>query len=73
MLPFTHWQLNTGKLVLDALQQHCHIYGYPKKIVLDNGKEFCNKNLEYILQKQRDHFETDGAARMPTAQSLIER
>ena len=30
---------------LDALRQHCHIYGYPKKIVLDNGKEFCNKNL----------------------------
>ena len=40
----------SGEKVLEALQQHCHTYGYPKKIISENGKEFCNKSMETFCQ-----------------------
>ena len=31
--------------VLDAVKNYCFFYGYPRKILIDNGGEFCNAKL----------------------------
>ena len=62
----------SGEKVLDALQQHCHTYGYPKKIVCDNGKEFCNKHMEMFC-KNNGITMKHGAPRTSTTRWLIER
>ena len=50
--------------VLDAVKNYCLSYGYPKKILTENGGEFCEEN-----QIKLSH----GAARTPTTQGLVER
>ena len=62
----------SGEKVLEALQQHCHTYGYPQKIISDNGKEFCNKRMETFCQNNGITMK-HGAPRTPTTQGLIER
>ena len=62
----------SGGKVLEALQQHSHTYGYPKKIVSDNGKEFCNKSMETVCQNNGITMK-HGAPTTPTTQDLIER
>ena len=62
----------SGERVLEALQQHCHTYGYPQKIISDNGKEFCNKRMETFCQNNGITMK-HGAPRTPTTQGLIER
>ena len=32
--------------VLDAVKNYCFSYGYPRKILIDNGGEFCNSKLK---------------------------
>ena len=43
--------------VLTRFKPYCYTYGFPKKILTDNGKEFTNKKMEAT----------------PTAQGLVER
>ena len=50
--------------VLAAVKNYCLSYGYPKKILTDNGGEFCEEN-----QIKLSH----GAPRTPTTQGLVER
>ena len=62
----------SGEKVLEAMQQHCHTYGCPKKIISDNGKEFCNKRMETFCQSNGITMK-HGAPRAPATQGLIER
>ena len=62
----------SGEKVLQALQEYCYTYGYPKKIVYDNGKEFCNKQMDTFC-KNNGITITHGAPRTPQTQGLIER
>ena len=36
--------------VLDAVKNYCLSYGYPKKILTDNGGEFCNAKLKLFCE-----------------------
>ena len=62
----------SGEKVLQALQEYCHTCGYPKKIVCDNGKELCNKQMDTFC-KNNGITITHGAPRTPQTQGLIER
>lgn len=58
--------------VLHNLTNYCHTYGFPKKIVTDNGKEFKNKLIEEFC-RVNDIKISHGAPRTPTTQGLTER
>ena len=58
--------------VLTGFERYCYTYGFPKKILPDNGKEFANKKMEAFCEKngiQAAH----GSQRTPTTQGLVER
>ena len=39
--------------VLDAVKNYCLSYGYPKKILTDNGGEFCNAKLKLFCEENK--------------------
>ena len=38
--------------VLTGFKRYCYTYGFPKKILTDNGKEFANKTMEAFCKKK---------------------
>ena len=38
--------------VLTGFERYCYTYGFPKKILTDNGKEFANKTMEAFCKKK---------------------
>ena len=58
--------------VLDAVKNYCFSYGYPRKILTDNGGEFCNAKLKLFCEANQIKL-SHGAARTPTTQGLVER
>ena len=58
--------------VLDAVKNYCLSYGYPKKILTDNGGEFCNAKLKLFCEENEIKL-SHGAPRTPTTQGLVER
>ncbi|XP_068687781.1 SCAN domain-containing protein 3-like [Montipora foliosa] len=58
--------------VLDAVKNYCLSYGYPQKILTDNGGEFCNAKLKLFCEENQINL-SHGAARTPTTQGLVER
>ena len=39
--------------VLTGFKRYCYTYGFPKKILTDNGKEFANKKMEAFCEENR--------------------
>lgn len=62
----------SGKDVLDAFTQYCLTYGYPKKILTDNGKEFDNYDMKQFCKENGIQI-AHGSPRTPTTQGLVER
>ena len=62
----------TGKDVLDPFSHYCLTYGYPKKILTDNGKEFDNHDMQQFCQGNGIKI-AHGSPRTPTTQGLVER
>ena len=62
----------SGEKVLQALQEYCFTYGYPRNILCDSGKEFCNKNIDTFCLNNGITIK-HGAPRTPQTQGLIER
>jgi len=60
----------SGEKVLQALQGFT--YGYPRNILCDNGKEFCNKNIDAFCLNNGISIK-HGAPRTPQTQGSIER
>ena len=58
--------------VSDAVKNYCLSYGYPKKILTDNGGEFFNAKLKLFCEENQIKL-SHGAARTPTTQDLVER
>ena len=58
--------------VLDAVKNYCFSYGYPRKILIDNGGEFCNAKLKLFCEENQIKL-SHGAARTPSTQGLVER
>ena len=58
--------------VLDAVKNYCLSYGYPKKILTDNGGEFCNAKLKLFCEENQIKL-SHRAPRSPTTQGLVER
>ena len=58
--------------VLRAFNNYCYTYGFPKKILTDNGKEFKNKKMEAFCQENGIQI-AHGSPRTPTTQGLVER
>ena len=58
--------------VLNEVQKYCVTYGYPKKILRDNGGEFENKKMKAFCSTNQIQL-LHGAARTPTTQGLVER
>ena len=58
--------------VLQALQEYYFTYGYPRNILCDNGKEFCNENIDTFCLNNGITIK-HGAPRTPQTQGLIER
>ena len=58
--------------VIDAVKNYCLSYGYPKKILTDNGGEFCNAKLKLFCEESQIKLSHE-AARTPTTHGLVER
>ena len=58
--------------VLRAFNNYCYTYGFPKKILTDNGKEFKNKKMEAFCQENGVQI-AHGSPQTPTTQGLVER
>ena len=58
--------------VLEALQNYCYTFGFPKKILSDNGGEFSNQMLNTFCQEHNITV-CHGSPRTPTTQGLVER
>ena len=58
--------------VLNAVHNYCLSHGYPKKILTDNGGEFCNAKLKSVSDNNRITM-CHGSPRTPTTQGLVER
>ena len=67
-----HLLNKTAEEVLQVLQKYCWSFGYPKKILCDNGKEFTNKLLVNFARENAITL-VHGAPRTPTTQGLVER
>ena len=65
-------QAKSADEVLDAAKNYCFSYGYPRKILIDNGGEFCNAKLKLFCEENQIKL-SRGAARIPTTQGLVER
>ena len=62
----------SGEKVLQALQEYCFTYGYPRNILCDNSKEFSNKNFDTFCLNNGITIK-HGSPRTPLTQGLIER
>ena len=62
----------TGEEVLKVLGTYCYTYGYPKKILCDNGGEFRNHKMENFCTENGIKV-VHGSPRTPTTQGLVER
>ncbi|XP_068723811.1 uncharacterized protein [Montipora capricornis] len=58
--------------VRDGVKIYCFSYGYPRKILIDNGGEFCNAKLKLFCEENQIKLSHE-AARTPTTQALAER
>ena len=58
--------------VMEARQTFCFTYGFPQKIISDNGKEFNNKEMQTFCKENSIEL-AQGAPRTPTTQGLVER
>ena len=58
--------------VLNEVQKYCVTYGYPQKILTDNGGEFENKKMQAFCSTNQIQL-LHGAARTATTQGLVER
>ena len=65
-------QQKAADAVLKSLREYSYTYGFPKKIITDNGGEFQNKKLK-IFCKDNGIELSHGAPRTPTTQGLTER
>lgn len=65
-------QQKTADEVLKSLREYCYTYGFPKKIITDNGGEFQNKKLKMFCKDNGIEL-SHGAPRTPTTQGLTER
>ena len=43
-------QQKAADAVLKSLREYCYTYGFPKKIITDNGGEFQNKKLKMFCK-----------------------
>ena len=59
----------SAKKVLSSLQHYCHFYRYPKSILCNHGREFCNQIMEMFCQN--DGITMKHGA--PRTQGVIER
>lgn len=57
---------------MPTLQNYCHTYGFPKKIITDNGEEFRHLLFEDFCRENQIKI-VHGAPRTPTTQGLTER
>ena len=62
----------TADEVLSNLTNYCYTYGFPRKIITDNGKEFKNHKMNQFCQENNITL-SHGAPRTPTTQGLTER
>ena len=65
----------SGEKVLQALQENCFTYGYPRNILCDKGKKLIkeiNKNIDTFCLNNGITIK-HGAPRTPQTQGLIER
>ena len=62
----------TADETLQLFQRYCFTYGFPKKILTDNGREFVNKKMEAFC-KENEIKMAHGSPRTPTTQGLVER
>ena len=72
---YVHVSPLTGKTadeVMRVFNQYCFTYGFPKKILTDNGGEFANKKMEAFC-KENGIQVAHGSPRTPTTQGLVER
>ena len=58
--------------VVTVLKTFCYTYGFPQKILTDNGKEFKNQKMEKFCQENGIE-QAHGSPRTPTTQGLVER
>ena len=58
--------------VLEHFQSYCYTYGFPKKVINDNGLEFRKKQLKVFCQSNGIEL-CHGSLRTPTTQGLVER
>ncbi|XP_048586878.1 KRAB-A domain-containing protein 2-like [Nematostella vectensis] len=58
--------------VLQGLKNYCYSFGFPKKIVCDNGTEFSNAMLNSFCEENNIKI-CHGSPRTPTTQGLVER
>ena len=57
--------------VTEVLQTFCFIYGFPQKIISDNGKEFNNKKMQTFCKENSIEL-AHGTPQTPTTRSLVE-
>ena len=62
----------TADEALQVFQRYCLTYGFPKKILTDNGREFVNKKMEAFCNENEIKM-AHGSPRTPTTQGLVER
>lgn len=62
----------TADEVLSCLTNFCYTYGFPKKIITDNGGEFQNQKMKKFC-KENGITLSHGAPCTPTTQGLTER
>ena len=62
----------TADETLQVFQLYCFTYGFPKKILTDNGREFVNKKMEAFCKENEIKMAHD-SPRTPTTQGLVER
>ena len=58
--------------VIHVLKQYCFTFGFPKKIICDNGKEFKNANMTAFCQ-ENGIKQLHDSLRTPTTRGLVER
>ena len=58
--------------VLGVFKTYCLTFGYPRKLITDNGKEFKNKEMSQFCDNNGIKL-SHGSSRTPTTQGLVER
>ena len=58
--------------VLGVFKTYCLTFGYPRKLITDNGKEFKNKEMNQFCDNNGIKL-SHGSSRTPTTQGLVER